>query len=259
MYDPDETALILSLASAGGCSLNEKAGSNWVEEGGGLPNYICKIAKELKKGGKSTSQAIAIAVSQVKRWAAGGSDVKADTKAKAAKALAQWEALKAKSKGKQVVRASNGEGSDYIFLSQPDVGVFNTDLVRQAWETMQRREREKARIARAKAYNENPYGGDDTAMAPDLDYPYLWIKELWTSHIIVEAEGKFLRIPYVVKGDEVVFGAAEKVQATYVEVPANVEFVDDELTEEEMRYLVGLANKNSSALSLIMSLSAPVG
>ena len=35
-YDPDETALVLALASAGGCSLNEKKGSNWVEEGGGL-------------------------------------------------------------------------------------------------------------------------------------------------------------------------------------------------------------------------------
>ena len=256
MYDPDETSLILSLASAGGCSLNEKKGTNWVQEGGGLPNYICKIAKELKKGGKSTSQAIAIAVSQVKRWAAGGEDVKADTRAKAAKALAQWNALKAKSKGKKVVKASSDQG-DYIFLSQPDVGEFNTDLVRQAWESMQRIEREKARVARAKAYNENPYGQDESQPQEAYDYPYLWIKELWTSFIIVEAEGKFLKIPYIVKGDDVTFGVAQRVQPSYEEVPAEVQFQDDDddLSEEEMRYLVGLANKNASALSLVMSLT----
>lgn len=258
MYDPDETALILSLAGAGGCSLNEKSGSNWVEEGGGLPNYICKIAKELKKGGKSTSQAIAIAVSQVKRWAAGGADVKADTRAKAARALAQWESLKAKSKGKSVVKASNGEGSDYIFLSQPDVGEFNTDLVRQRWEQMQSAERERLRVARAKAYNENPYGqGDDSPVA---EIPYLWIKEMWTTFIIVEAAGKFLRIPYIVKGDDVIFGVPEKVISHYVEAPPEPTFIgEDDLDEDEIKHLVGLANKNASALSLVMSLSAPKG
>ena len=43
------------------------------------------------------SRAIATAISRCKVWAAGGDGVKPDTQAKAAKAIAEWEALKAKS------------------------------------------------------------------------------------------------------------------------------------------------------------------
>lgn len=81
-----------------GCSLDmHPGGSNWVEKNGGLPNYICEIAKSiLEGGGKTVSQAIAIAVSRVKVWAAGGDGVKPDTRAKAAAAVAEWQKLKGK-------------------------------------------------------------------------------------------------------------------------------------------------------------------
>jgi hypothetical protein len=67
-----------------------------VQKEGGLPEYICRIAKAIKRTGKSTSQAIAIAVSRVKMWAT-GKGVDKDTQAKAAAAVAEWEKKKAKS------------------------------------------------------------------------------------------------------------------------------------------------------------------
>ena len=74
---------------------------NWVENAGGLPKYIEDIALALiRDHGMDRSKAISIAVSRVKKWAAGGGDVNADTRAKAAKAVAEWEKLKAKNKAK---------------------------------------------------------------------------------------------------------------------------------------------------------------
>lgn len=76
--------------------------SNWVEKAGGLPKYIEDIAVALiRDQGWTRERAIATAVSRVKKWAAGGGDVNADTQAKAAKALAEWEKMKASTKVKK--------------------------------------------------------------------------------------------------------------------------------------------------------------
>jgi hypothetical protein len=79
-------------------SLERKPGKqNWVDYAGGLPDYIERIAKHLHyEQGKPIGQAIAMAVSQVKKWAAGGEGVKPETQAKAQKALAEWEEKKAR-------------------------------------------------------------------------------------------------------------------------------------------------------------------
>ncbi|QGZ16706.1 hypothetical protein PBI_DEWDROP_58 [Microbacterium phage Dewdrop] len=76
---------------------------NWVDEVGGLPKYIRDIADSLMKRGFAESRAIATAVETVKRWAKGGparkggkGSVSAKTVAKAVKALAEWEAKKAR-------------------------------------------------------------------------------------------------------------------------------------------------------------------
>ena len=75
---------------------------NWVEEAGGLPKYIEDIALALiRDHGYKRERAIPVAINRVRMWAAGGEGVKADTKVKAAKALAQWQALKAKNKAKK--------------------------------------------------------------------------------------------------------------------------------------------------------------
>ena len=68
---------------------------NWVAEVGGLPRYIRRIADHMISQGKGESHAIAAAVNTVKRWARGGGEVKPETVAKAAAALAEWEAKKA--------------------------------------------------------------------------------------------------------------------------------------------------------------------
>lgn len=228
-YDPNDTELVLFLARAGGCSLASSPGDkdNWIEragpggKGGRLPNYICKIAKGVMRSGKSKSQAIAIAVDRVKAWAAGGDDVEADTRAKAAKALAQWEALKAKSKAKRVVKATHAaDGSPYLFLAQEGMQAFDTDLVRRAWDTKMADARARWRAAHV---NETTYEGVGDVAVPD--YPramWSWVKSLWTTFIIVEfddPEHTMMKIPYTVTGEDVTFGAPEKVRISYESDP----------------------------------------
>lgn len=78
---------------------------NWVENAGGLPRYIEDIALALiRDHGFTRERAISTAINRVKKWASGVGDVKADTRAKAAKALAEWEALKAKSKARKAAK-----------------------------------------------------------------------------------------------------------------------------------------------------------
>jgi hypothetical protein len=87
--------------SLAGCTLERVPGKqNWVDEVGGLPEYICEIARAIHRKGRPVSYAIAIAVETVKKWSAGLGDVNADTRAKAAKAVAEWEAKKAAAKVK---------------------------------------------------------------------------------------------------------------------------------------------------------------
>lgn len=71
----------------------------WHMKGVQLPAYIQHIARDLMAGrGMGESQAIATAIAQCERWARGGGEVSAETQAKAAAAVAQWERLRAKAK-----------------------------------------------------------------------------------------------------------------------------------------------------------------
>lgn len=73
-------------------------GENWVERSpkGELPQYIRIVRNGLMKQGKSEAQATALAVAAIKRWARGGDNVSPKVQAAAAKALAEWEAMKSK-------------------------------------------------------------------------------------------------------------------------------------------------------------------
>lgn len=78
---------------------------NWIENEGGLPRYIETVAIGIMKGtGYPRERAIPIAISRIKRWAAGLDGVKADTKAKAIAALAQWEKMKASAAAKRAAK-----------------------------------------------------------------------------------------------------------------------------------------------------------
>lgn len=68
---------------------------------GEIPDYISRIALALIRSGKTRSEAIGIAISRVKAWTAGGDGVNKDTQAKAAAALAEWTALRAKAAAKK--------------------------------------------------------------------------------------------------------------------------------------------------------------
>lgn len=74
-----------------------------VQDAGGLPDYICVIARAIKRSGKTTSEAISIAVDRVKVWAT-GKGVDKDTQTKAAAALAEWEAKRAKTHAKTAAK-----------------------------------------------------------------------------------------------------------------------------------------------------------
>jgi hypothetical protein len=95
-----------------GCSLDRSSKHNWVENEGGLPEYICEIARAIERGGKDLESAIPIAISRCRVWAT-GKGVNAKTQAKAAAAIAQWDAKKARADAKGAkVAASEAIDSD---------------------------------------------------------------------------------------------------------------------------------------------------
>lgn len=207
--DTDDYGLIrltmveLTTSSA---SLDRSPKKNWVENAGNLPPYIRKLARAIEKEGHDLSSAIAIAIGRVKDWAAGGDGVDADTQAKAAKALAQWESLKAKNAAKKVAKLSREDGSEYLQLS--NVGVFNTEVVRRSWDAIEREKRNAYRKA-------NPQAHDVYEVVP-----YSYIRELWTTYIIVETEGHggnaYAKIPYTVSANnEVTFGDPTPVEQVW--------------------------------------------
>jgi len=95
-----------SMAKA---TIHEPVGTKnlWKHKGWQLPAYIQHIANDLReKRGMTESRAISTAVAVVKRWAAGGGNVHPDTRAAAAKAVAEWEALKARAAASRSLTAS---------------------------------------------------------------------------------------------------------------------------------------------------------
>lgn len=96
---------ILQLTAKGEepCSMAKNPGhpgDNWVTEAGGLPTYICNVAKHMNG---TTSEKIAQAVSTVKKWAA-DPHTSADTKAKASAAIADWERKRASAHAHHTVK-----------------------------------------------------------------------------------------------------------------------------------------------------------
>lgn len=225
IFSRDDLDLIVAFA---GCSLDEKPGSNFVQDNGGLPDYICRIAKAIKRTGRPTSQAIAIALSRTRKWAAGADDVDADTRAKSAKAIAEWDALRARSKAKtaakKTVKASHSQGE--ILMLSDKVNVFNVDTVRQAWENQSQAWRSKWRTQNPQAdYSEGP--------------GHSYVSEMWTDHLIVKSDGdKLFWVDYSVDADgQVVFGEEKEVKTQYVVVEPG-EMVGEGMSTSDLRQLM---------------------
>lgn len=205
-----------------------------VQDSGGLPDYVCRIAKALKRTGKTTSQAIAIAVSRVKKWAT-GAGVDKDTQAKAAAAVAEWEKLRAKSHAKSGAKKSAhalaaSAGPDNILILSSSVS-FNVDSVRGAF--------------RAKY----PYSMDST--------PTPYIKEMWSDHLIVskgwDEDQKLQRIDYSVDEEGgVTFENPLDVRVEYVVIKSN-DMVGATLSDAELHCLIALTPPcNSTATDKVL-------
>lgn len=231
----DDFGHIIYLAR---CTLARKPGkNNWLEEDAvdGLPDYICRIARAVNRdGGKSISQAIAIAVGRVKTWASGGGGVTAKTRAQAAKALAEWEKKKvaAKANNKKMVKTSHDEEIT-LFLANS----YNVDDVRRQ-------------------YRESYPSSDTTG-------PYRWIREMWSDHLIVNVEDsateatRYVKVPYSVDKDgKVTFGAEVEVKQTYVALSHSDLQTDLTDAQLERATLIPCSEKDRGALSKMVRLSS---
>jgi hypothetical protein len=89
-----------------------------------------------------------------------------------------------------------------------NVGTFNTEVVRRAWDGIEREKRKNYRTKHPAAHD-----------VYDV-IPYTYIRELWTTYIIVETEGKggtsYVKIPYTVSnGNDVTFGDPTPVEQVW--------------------------------------------
>jgi len=87
-------------------ALGDEGEFNWVEEEGGLPPYIKRIADHLKAEGMDESRAIATAKNAAQKMCDSGDtnfpgdqDVNPGSRAEACEAIAQWEEKRAARKG----------------------------------------------------------------------------------------------------------------------------------------------------------------
>jgi hypothetical protein len=243
--EAQELELIFELSKAH--SLAKVPGkNNWVEHASddGLPDYIGRIAKAVERSGKSTSAAIAIAISRVKKWAAGGDGVDADTQAKAAKALAAWEALKAKSgKKSKKVGLTNSAGKMVQVMNPIEVlslsVSYSMDSVRKQFEDHVRAAR-NAHYKATGSYSESPRS-------------YMWAKEIWTDKIIAKGDhgegATTYRVDYSVdKSGKATFGTPQEVQVKYVTVKQLAESEGDiALTASNVDELLAWSDRISQA------------
>jgi hypothetical protein len=224
------------IAEFAGCSLDEKPGSNWVQDAGGLPDYICRIARAVKKTGKTTGSAISIAVSRVKKWAT-GVGVSTDVQAKAATAVAEWEKLKGKAhatKKGHTLAASHTDGPVLLLTD------YNVDIVQQAFS-------DRARKARTDWRTAHPASSYDDTECP----PYLWVKEQWTSFLIVQSDTgrnpELYKVPYQVDDNlDVTFGEPVEVKTQYVVVDSG-ELTGADLTDADLQQLLDLTPARSQS------------
>lgn len=101
-------------------------GKNWITDNGGLDPFHRAIAHALMRSGHDESSAIQIALGSIKRWAAGGGNVTAKTRAKAAKALARWEELRAKARATPNKRSTGHPAIDSALAGVRDGFVMET-------------------------------------------------------------------------------------------------------------------------------------
>jgi hypothetical protein len=217
-----------------GCTLARKAGkNNWVEEDavGGLPEYICRIARAVHESGKTISQSIAIAVGRVKTWSRGGGGVNADTRAKATKALAEWERAKANAKKNNKKTKLSADSEITLFFANS----YNIDEVRKQYR--------------------DAHGGPNT---------YVYVREMWSDHMIVSEESDALtdnariyKVDYSVDSDGAVsFGDRVEMKMAYV--PLSHADLQTDLTDAQLELAAKIpcTRKDRGSLSNMVRLAS---
>jgi hypothetical protein len=103
-----------------------KGGTNWITKSkpgnaGQLPAYIQNVRNGIARGTKDLGKATAIAIGRIRTWARGGGGVHAEVKAAAAKALAQYDAMRKKvgrsSSGAKKLAEAEGDDADFDFTA----------------------------------------------------------------------------------------------------------------------------------------------
>lgn len=115
-------ASLLSEEECIECTASADDAYNWVEEVGGLPSYIKRISKHLRKKGMNQGQAIATAVNVVKKMCTSGDlnfpgkqETNKASRAEACAAVAEWERKK--------VQARMNAGASVDFASAEPIEV----------------------------------------------------------------------------------------------------------------------------------------
>lgn len=235
----------LLLVAFAGCSLDESPKSNWVQDVGGLPDYICQVARAIKRSGHTTSEAIQLAVGTVKNWASGQKHVNDATRAKAAAAVTEWEAKKAASHAKSSVKTT-AQGESLISLC---ADTFNVDAVSQAF-------RSQMADKMYPGYNKN---------SPNSDYidHYSYVSQIWSNFLIVtgdldnDNDTDYYKVPYSVDPDteDVTFGKPLEVKQEWVtsegtKIDGSDDIDANDLNDDDFKALMKLARAQTSTGSL---------
>jgi hypothetical protein len=151
-----------------------------------LPEYICRVARGIMRSGRAKQTAIQMAIGRMKVWAAGGGNVKADTRAKAAAAVAEWEKMKMTA---QKLAEFDLESGDVLLLSAT-LPSFSLEGVKRAWDAQQKGESGQ-------------------------------VTEVWTDAVVVQnPDASYDRIPFEFIDGAVTFGDPQRV--TMVAVPVDL-------------------------------------
>ncbi len=221
-------------------SRNVSPRENWVEQEDANDDFFRAVRNALERRGMTLDKASEVARGTIRRWATGGGDVKADTRAKAVASMAQWEAARVRAKA----RPNKGEGKMH-------------DAMPGSFEAL----RDALRIAAQERFGKQPTGADAGYSKGEEPECYVGIEATYPDHLIVSIENyrqsgesrKTYRVPYTVAADGTPkLGKQEEVTLTVVASSAGE---DRPATADEaaaVRFAVPAAAGINEAVSLLM-------
>jgi HK97 family phage prohead protease len=179
--------------------------SNWVARHGGLPHYIQNIAHDLLEKGRAAdeSKAIEMAIGIVKNWAEGKGNVSAETRAKAAAAVAEWEKMKAEAHAKPGKSVEVEMAPEELLEKLEGSHAKAASVAIAEWEQKKRAEleaeHEKATLRRrADAVELEEVAGDDLKpdekAVPEKPAPQVGVSLEEIAALVEEAQAKAVEV-----------------------------------------------------------------